>query len=97
MALESEQCFVIFIFHYMYISTSFIAAYSNMKFKGIVHFEINFWYVLAYLKGIKGHRCLCFRSSFNLIYFLVKPFVSISHIMEVYGVHLKAHAQRSPN
>jgi len=22
-------------------------------FKGIVHFEINFWYVLAYLKGIQ--------------------------------------------
>jgi len=22
--------------------------------KGIVHFEINFWYVLAYLKGIQG-------------------------------------------
>jgi len=23
-------------------------------FKGIVHFEINFWYVLAYLKGIQN-------------------------------------------
>jgi len=23
------------------------------QFKGIVHFEINFWYVLAYLKGIQ--------------------------------------------
>jgi len=22
-------------------------------FKGIVHFEINFWYVLSYLKGIQ--------------------------------------------
>jgi len=22
--------------------------------KGIVHFEINFWYVLAYLKGIQN-------------------------------------------
>jgi len=25
----------------------------SLSFKGIVHFEINFWYVLAYLKGIQ--------------------------------------------
>jgi len=25
----------------------------SYHFKGIVHFEINFWYVLAYLKGIQ--------------------------------------------
>jgi len=25
----------------------------RMLFKGIVHFEVNFWYVLAYLKGIQ--------------------------------------------
>jgi len=24
-----------------------------VEVKGIVHFEINFWYVLAYLKGIQ--------------------------------------------
>jgi len=24
-----------------------------LSLKGIVHFEINFWYVLAYLKGIQ--------------------------------------------
>jgi len=24
-----------------------------VMFKGMVHFEINFWYVLAYLKGIQ--------------------------------------------
>jgi len=28
-------------------------AIERAKFKGIVHFEINFWYVLAYLKGIQ--------------------------------------------
>jgi len=28
-------------------------SYSTALFKGIVHFEINFWYVLAYLKGIQ--------------------------------------------
>jgi len=29
------------------------ASYKITRFKGIVHFEINFWYVLAYLKGIQ--------------------------------------------
>jgi len=28
------------------------------------HFENNFWYVLAYLKGIQA-VCLCFHSIFN--------------------------------
>jgi len=32
--------------------------------KGIVHFEMNFWYVLTYLKGIQD---LCFHSSFTVI------------------------------
>jgi len=27
--------------------------FNKGTFKGIVHFEINFWYVLAYLKGIQ--------------------------------------------
>jgi len=31
-----------------------------------VHFEINFWYGLAYLKGC---RCLCFHSIFNFYIF----------------------------
>jgi len=26
----------------------------SILLKGIVHFEINFWYVLAYLKGIQN-------------------------------------------
>jgi len=34
------------MFHkYLYFLIFFI--------KGIIHFEINFWYVLAYLKGIQ--------------------------------------------
>jgi len=33
------------------------------EIKGIFHVEINFWYVLAYLKA--RCRCLCLRSSFN--------------------------------
>jgi len=36
----------------VYVSTfSFLKMY--LEIKGIVHFEINFWYVLAYLKGIQ--------------------------------------------
>jgi len=34
-----------------YINASFIKVLQC--FKGIVHLEINFWYVLAYLKGIQ--------------------------------------------
>jgi len=30
-----------------------IAPVSKRRLKGIVHFEIHFWYVLAYLKGIR--------------------------------------------
>jgi len=67
----------------LYCSTT---VHNNIGFKGIVHFEVNFWCVLAYL-GLPRCRCLCF----------VKPVVSVSHIMEVYGHHLKEHAQRSPN
>jgi len=33
--------------------------------KGIVHFEINFRYVLAYLKGIQDVGVFCFHSIFN--------------------------------
>jgi len=36
-----------------------------MIFKGIAHLEINFRYVLAYLKGHPRCRCLCFHSIFN--------------------------------
>jgi len=33
--------------------------------KGIVHFEIHFSYVLAYLKGIQEVGVFCFHSIFN--------------------------------
>jgi len=38
--------------------------FFTLDFKGIVHFEMNFWYVLAYLKGIQDVG-LCFCSIFN--------------------------------
>jgi len=59
---------------------------ASLALKGIVHFEINFWYVLAYIKGIQDVGVFV---SFVL-------FSSVSHKMEVYGHHLKEHAQRSP-
>jgi len=68
--------------------------------KGIVHFEINFGYVLAYLKGIQDVVSL-FPQYFQFWYFSVKPVLSVSHAglggPPLKGVHLKEHAQRSPN
>jgi len=61
------------------------------QLKGIIHFEMNFWYVLSYLKGIQDVGVLFFHSSFNF------DILSVTHIMEVYGHHLKEQAQRSPN
>jgi len=46
---------------------------AGVKLKGIVHFEIHFLYVSAYLKGVDvGVRCrfLCFHSVFNFDIFL---------------------------
>jgi len=63
------------------------------NFKGIVHFEINFWYVLSYLKGIQDVDVFV-SAVFSILIFLGQ---TVSHIMEVYGHHLKEHAQRSPN
>jgi len=36
-----------------YFCLVFRCSALNMTIKGIVHFEINFWYVLAYLKAIQ--------------------------------------------
>jgi len=38
---------------------------SSTHLKGIVHFEINFWYVLAYLKDIQDVGVFFFHSIFN--------------------------------
>jgi len=40
---------------------------QSLKLKGIVHFKINFWYILAYLKGIQD--VAVFVSSFNFYIF----------------------------
>jgi len=64
-------------------------------FKGIVHFEIIFWYVLAYLKGIQDVGV--FVSAVGSILIFLGQTVRVYHIMQVYGHHLKEHAQRSPN
>jgi len=51
--------------------------------------------VLAYLKGIQDVGV--FVSVLFSIFIFLGQTVRVSHIMEVYGVHLKEHAQRSPN
>jgi len=63
--------------------------------KGIVHFEINVLYVFSYLEGIQD-VCVLLSTVFKILIFL-GPFLSVSHTMEEYGVHLKDHAQRSQN
>jgi len=63
--------------------------------KGIVHFVIIFWYVLAYLKGIQDVGVFV-SAVVSILIFLGQTF-RVSHIMQVYEVHLKEHAQRIPN
>jgi len=71
-----------------------------MKFflvvKGIVQFEINFWSVLSYLKGIQDVGVFV-SAVFSILIFLGQTVRVISNIMQVYGHHLKERAQRSPN
>jgi len=43
-----EKSFKITRMHATLLAKSYMVC-----FKGIVHFEINFWYVLSYLKGIQ--------------------------------------------
>jgi len=57
----------------------------------MVHFEIHFWYVLAYLKGIQDVGVFV-STVFSILIFLDQPVLSVSHIMEIYGHHLKEHA-----
>jgi len=65
------------------------------QIKGILHFEIIFWYVLAYLKGI--HDVGVFVSVDSILVFLGQTVLVCQSYNEVYGHHLKEHAQRSPN
>jgi len=69
-------------------------------FKGIVHFEINFWYVLAYLNGIQDVAVFV-STVFSILIFLGQiVLVCQSYNGGLWGppsFHLKEHAQRSPN
>jgi len=51
--------------------------------------------VLAYLKGIQDVGVFV-SALFSILMFLGQT-VLVYHIMQVYGHHLKEHAQRSPN
>jgi len=59
------------------------------KVKGIVHFESNFLCVLSSLKSIQDVGVF--------VSAVVSILIFLGHIMEVYGHHLKEHAQRSPD
>jgi len=66
-----------------------------LKLKGIVHFEIYFWYVLAFLKDIQDVGVFV-STVFSILIFLGQT-VLVYQSMQVYGYHLKEHAQRSPD
>jgi len=66
-------------------------------FKGIVNFEIIFWYVLAYLKDIQDVGVFVSAVVFNFDIFKSNRSCLSVIEWEVYGHHLKEHAQRSPN
>jgi len=69
-------------------------ALEGVGLKGIVHFEINFWYVLAYLKGIQDVSAL-FPQYLQFWHFSVKPLLSISNTLEARGVNQKACTEKS--
>jgi len=49
-------------------------------FKGIVHFEINFWYILAYLKGIQDVGVFV-STVVSILIFLGQTLLSVSHMV----------------
>jgi len=74
----------------------FRCCFKLEKVKEIVHFEINFWYVLAYLKGTQDVGVF-FRQFFPILIFLGQTVLVCKSYNAGLGVHLKEHAQRSPN
>jgi len=76
---------------------TFTPAFTDKaRLKGIVHFAIIFWYVLAYLKGIQDVGVFVSTVFSILTYFGQTVVVYPSYNAGV-GVHVKEHAQRSPN
>jgi len=73
---------------YLYVSLFFL--------KGIVHFEIIFWYVLANLKSIQDVGVFV-STAFSIWTFFGQTVVVCQSYNAVLGVHLKEHAQRSQN
>jgi len=69
---------------------------GNNWFKGTVHFEIDFWYVLAYLKGIQDVG-LFVSPVFSILIFLGQTVGVYQSYNGDLWVHLKEHAQRSPD
>jgi len=69
--------------------------------KGIVHFEINFWYVLAYLKGIQDAGVFVSTVFSILIYLGQTVLICQSYNGGIWGPHQRACTEksklRSPN
>jgi len=65
-------------------------------FKGTVHFEIHFWYVLAYLKCVQDVGFFV-STVFSILTFFSQTVVVYQSYNAGMGVHVKEHAQRSQN
>jgi len=86
--------------YFVAYTTSAWSPTNHIKIKGIVHFEINFWYVLAYLKGIQDVGVFVSTVFSIFIFFGQTVVVYQSNNAGLGGprwVHLKEHAQRSQN
>jgi len=82
-------------------SAATVTRWQKKRFyvKGIVHFEINFWYVLAYLNGNQDVGVFVSTVFSILIFFGQTVVVCQSYNAGLGGprVHHKEHAQKSPN
>jgi len=81
------------------LEQQWVTFYSSF-IKGIVHFESNFWFVLAYLNGILDVGVFVSAVVLILIFLGQTILVCQSYNGGLGGppwVHLKKHTQRSPN
>jgi len=62
--------------------------------KGIVHFEINFWYVLAYLNGIQDVGVFV-STVFSILIFLGKTVLVCQSYGDLWGSPQRACTEKS--
>jgi len=61
---------------------------TDFYFKGIVHFEIHFWYVLAHFKGIQD-VCVFVSAVFSILTFFSQTVV----VYQSYNAGMEVHVQ----